>query len=229
MRSLAVRSAEDLGGGLSVVARLRADHARLEPLLDRLPGTAGEHEQELVERLCRVVSSRAVAAEAVLGPALRRHVPGGDALADGVEKKNRQVTELVVALEDTRPGDPDRSELLARTVEVLRQDARDAEVELLPRLQDAVDVGTLRRLGLAWEVVRRTAPPMRRVLRSASRHLDAVAHRREARRVLRSGDRPGTGFDYVSAITTRAIWTTETSEARARSLRCWSARSNDQS
>lgn len=229
MRSVDLQSPEGLGGGLSILTRQRADRTRLERLLDQLPGATGEQEQDLVARLCRVVSSHARAVEAVVWPALRRHVPDGDALVAGVEEEHQQVLELVAALEDTRPGDPDRADLLARTVEVLRQDVRDEEVALLPRLQDAVDAATLRRLGLAWELVRRTAPPMRRALRSASRHLDAVAHRREARRVLRRGDRPGTGFDYASAITTRAIWTTETSDARARSLRCSSARSNDQS
>jgi len=35
---------------------------------------------------------------------------------------------------------------------------RDEEDRLLPRLQEAVDDRTLRRLGVSWELVRRTAP-----------------------------------------------------------------------
>jgi len=41
---------------------------------------------------------------------------------------------------------------------VLREDVRDEEDALLPELQQRVTRGQLRRLGLAWEVVRRVAP-----------------------------------------------------------------------
>jgi hypothetical protein len=55
-------------------------------------------------------------------------------------------------------GSRERKDLLERLAEVLRQDVRDEEDELLPRLQEAVGPTRLRQLGLAWEVVRRTAP-----------------------------------------------------------------------
>lgn len=41
---------------------------------------------------------------------------------------------------------------------LLREDVRDEEELLLPRLQAAVSPAQLRRLGLVWELVRRTAP-----------------------------------------------------------------------
>lgn len=43
-------------------------------------------------------------------------------------------------------------------MEVLGEDVRDEEDVLLPRLQEAVAPAQLRRLGVAWETVRRTAP-----------------------------------------------------------------------
>ena len=52
----------------------------------------------------------------------------------------------------------DRQPVLDRLVEVLREDVRDEEDELFPRLQTRVSVAHLRLLGLAWEVVRRLAP-----------------------------------------------------------------------
>lgn len=48
--------------------------------------------------------------------------------------------------------------MLDRLATVLREDVRDEEDELLPRLQDALDVRRLRLLGVAWETVRRMAP-----------------------------------------------------------------------
>jgi hypothetical protein len=158
MRSLADQSVDELGGPLSVLTRQKADHVRLDRLLDRLPATSGDDEQELLNRICRLVFSHAFAEEAVLWPALRRAVPDGEELTTRVEQEHQEITELMAALERSRPGDPERSALIKRSVALLRQDVRDEEDELLPRLQAAVDAATLRRLGVAWELVRRTAP-----------------------------------------------------------------------
>lgn len=158
MTSLADQTTQELGGPLSVLTRQKADHLRLNLLLDQLPGTDGEREHELVNRICRLVFSHAFAEEAVLWPALRRAVPDGDELTARVEREHQEITEAVAALEATRPGDPDRAQLLERSVALLRQDVRDEEDDLLPRLQAAVDTPTLRRLGATWELVRRVAP-----------------------------------------------------------------------
>jgi hypothetical protein len=89
--------------------------------------------------------------------------------------------------------------VLDRLADVLREDVRDEEDQLLPRLQQRVPVGRLRRLGLAWELVRRVAPTRahpvvaRRppgnvlaalplsVLDRARDRVDAVLHRGPAR------------------------------------------------
>lgn len=54
--------------------------------------------------------------------------------------------------------DPGRQPVLDRLAEVLREDVRDEEDMLLPRLQRELDLTTLRRLGVLWEVVRRISP-----------------------------------------------------------------------
>jgi len=158
MRSLADQTTTELGGRFSVLAQQKHDHARLDRLLARLPAASREAEQELLNRICRLVFSHAFAEEAVLWPALRRALPDGEALTVRVEQEHQEITELVAELERSHPGDPARPQLIERTVEVLRRDVRDEEDVLLPRLQDAVDVKTLRRLGVAWGLVRRTAP-----------------------------------------------------------------------
>src|SRR4051794_39989431 len=136
MRSLADQSAQELGGPLSVLARQKADHVRLERLLDELSCSNGEPQQELLNRIGRLVFSHAFAEEAVLWPALRRALPDGEELTARVEEEHQQITGLMSDLERSRPGDPGRSELIERSVALLRQDVRDEEDELLPRLQD---------------------------------------------------------------------------------------------
>ena len=109
-------------------------------------------------RMCRLVFTHAFAEEAVLWPAIRRALPDGEELTLEVEREHQEINELISAVERSRPGDPDREQLIERAIELLDKDVRDEEDELFPRLLDAVDHDELRRLGRAWELVRRTAP-----------------------------------------------------------------------
>jgi hypothetical protein len=158
VRSLSQQTVEELGGRWSVLHRQKRDHAELDRMIGRLVDNTGDEHDELINRICRLVFSHAFAEEAVLWPALRRHLPDGEQLTARVEREHQQITELVAELDRSARGDPARPALVQRTVAMLRQDVRDEEDLLLPRLQAAVDVRTLRRLGLAWELVRRTAP-----------------------------------------------------------------------
>ena len=80
MKSLALQSKSELGGGLSVLDRQKQDHVRLDRLLHRL-GEASAHEQDRVLRnIYRLVFPHAFAEEAVLWPVMRRVLPEGPAL-----------------------------------------------------------------------------------------------------------------------------------------------------
>ncbi|HEY4627640.1 MAG TPA: hemerythrin domain-containing protein, partial [Blastococcus sp.] len=152
------QTVHELGGPDSVLARQREDHMELDRLLKELDGTAESAQEEVLERIDRLVFSHAFAEETVLWPVLRRVLPDGDALTLRVEKEHQEVNELVSALEADGPDDPRRAARLARLVEVLREDVRDEEDVLLPRLQEAVSAEELRRLGRRWELMRRLSP-----------------------------------------------------------------------
>ena len=158
MRSLAVQTVEELGGRWSILHRQKRDHIKLNGMLERLPDTSGDEREELLNRISRLVFSHAFAEEAVLWPALRRSLDDGEELTTRVEREHQEITELVAALEQTATEDPKLPELIHRTTAMLRQDVRDEEDPLLPRLQETVDPRTLRRLGMSWELARRTAP-----------------------------------------------------------------------
>ncbi|MHA7261797.1 hemerythrin domain-containing protein [Arthrobacter sp. TMN-37] len=156
--SVAEQSAAQLGGSLSVLVRQKRDHEKLNALLQELEGTAGRQQDEVLRRIYRLVFPHAFAEEAVLWPVMRRVLPDGGDLTLEVEQEHQEVNELVTRLESLEDGNPERGPLLDRLVAVLREDVRDEEDALLPRLQERVGVRRLRLLGLAWEAVRRTAP-----------------------------------------------------------------------
>jgi hemerythrin superfamily protein len=157
-RSIAHQTVEELGGPGSVLVRQRADHKELDRLLNELDGTTGRVQDEVLTRIDRLVFSHAFAEETVLWPVLRRVLPDGDALTLQVEQEHQEVNELVRALERDGVDDPRRPARLARLVEVLREDVRDEEDVLFPRLQEAVSPDELRRLGRRWGLMRRLSP-----------------------------------------------------------------------
>ena len=158
MRSVADQTTRELGGALSVLARQRSDHVELDALLRELRGAEGDHEALVLMRIHRLVFPHAFAEESVLWPLMRRVLDDGQELTLEVEREHQEVNEIVTTLETLPSGDPGRAPLLDRLVEVLREDVRDEEDELFPRLQERVRVRDLRLLGIAWEAVRRTAP-----------------------------------------------------------------------
>jgi hemerythrin superfamily protein len=157
-RSIADQTVEELGGSGSVLVRQRNDHVELDRLLTELDGTTGTEQERVLRRIDRLVFSHAFAEETVLWPVIRRVLPDGEALTLQVEEEHQEVNELVAELETLPHDDPRRAQRLARLVEVLREDVRDEEDEMFPRLQEALDPAALRRLGLQWEVARRVSP-----------------------------------------------------------------------
>ncbi|WP_148572589.1 hemerythrin domain-containing protein [Nocardioides caldifontis] len=165
MRSLAEQTEAELGGTWSVLVRQKRDHVELdrllrdlETLVDREGPERTPAQEAVLHRIARLVFPHAFAEESVLWPELRRRLPDGEALTLQVEQEHQEVNELWTSLEAGELPLEKRRAALDRLVEVLREDVRDEEDQLLPRLQEAVDERRLRRLGAAWEAVRRTAP-----------------------------------------------------------------------
>ena len=157
-RSIAEQTVDELGGPGSVLTRQRRDHVELDGLLTRLRTSTGPEQDEILTQICRLVFSHAFAEESVLWPAVRAALPDGERLTLEIEREHQAINEVVTRLETMPPGSPERPALIDEMVELLQHDVRGEEDELLPRLQQAVDVRTLRRLGRSWELVRRTSP-----------------------------------------------------------------------
>ena len=159
MTSLAEQDDRQLGGPLSILTRQKRDHVRLDLLLKRLATSSpGAEEEATLQAIARLVFPHAFAEESVLWPAARRVLPDGEQLTLQVEREHQEVNELWTRLERLPSGSPERSTAIVRLTEVLREDVRDEEDDLLPRLQQALGPRRLRVLGVAWEAVRRTAP-----------------------------------------------------------------------
>jgi hypothetical protein len=158
MRSLSEQTRSELGGSLSVLAMQKRDHEHLDRLLHQLELATEAERAPVLLRIHRLVFPHAFAEESVLWPMIRRHVGGGERMTLHVEQEHQEVNEIAVELQDPELSEPDRETRLRRLVAVLRDDVRDEEDVLLPRLQARMSTAALRRYGVAWWVVRRIAP-----------------------------------------------------------------------
>lgn len=158
-RTIAEQTVEELGGRDSVLARQRRGHVEMDRMMDEyqvLPD--GEDRERVLKEIVQLVFSHAFAEETVLWPAVRRFVAEGQELTSRVEDEHQQINGLVADIERLEPADPEREQKVQQVFALIRQDIRDEEDLLLPRLQDTLDGAQLRRLGAGWETVRRTAP-----------------------------------------------------------------------
>ncbi|WP_114558611.1 hemerythrin domain-containing protein [Desertihabitans aurantiacus] len=156
--SIARQTERQLGGPRSVLVRQQRDHQELDRLVHAIDASTGREREELLTDLARLVFPHAFAEESVLWPVIRRAMPEGRELTLQVEQEHQEINELWSQLEQTTPGDGRHEQLWPRIVGLLREDVRDEEDELLPRLQERVGRRELVRMGLAWEAVRRIAP-----------------------------------------------------------------------
>lgn len=158
-RTIEDQTVEQLGGEGSVLVRQRRDHAQMDRLMDRHQALQDGAERERVLReLVQLVFSHAFAEETVLWPAVRRAAADGEELTSRVEEEHQEINDLVTDVERLDPGSAEREEKVLRVFALIRQDIRDEEDLVLPRLQEALGAGRLRRLGAAWETVRESAP-----------------------------------------------------------------------
>ncbi len=158
MKSLAQQSVAEMAGNASVLSRQKRDHIKLDELLHRLGDARVSEQDAILLKIYRLVFPHAFAEEAVLWPVMRRVLPDGQELTLRVELEHQEINELATRLESLVHGSGERQQVLVRLVELLREDVRDEEDVLLPRLQSQLTASQLRRLGMAWEAVRRTAP-----------------------------------------------------------------------
>ncbi|MFI8214509.1 hemerythrin domain-containing protein [Streptomyces sp. NPDC085932] len=157
--TIETQSVDQLGGPGSVLARQRRDHAEMDRLMDRYRALEdGAERERMLKEVVQLVFSHAFAEETVLWPAVRRAVPDGEELTSRVEEEHQEINDLVAEIERLQPGTAERDERVERVFALIRQDIRDEEDLVLPRLQEALDAARLRRLGAAWETVRRSAP-----------------------------------------------------------------------
>ncbi|MEV6206204.1 hemerythrin domain-containing protein [Kitasatospora sp. NPDC051914] len=146
------------GHGGDVVKELETDHREVEELFAQILKATGGHRKALLDEVTIELVRHSVAEEAHLYPAVRKHVPGGDAMADREVEDHARVERLLKEIEDRDADDAALAGLATTLVEEVTSHIRDEEQNLFPALRAACSKADLDQLGDSVRLSKSTAP-----------------------------------------------------------------------
>ena len=141
---------------------LLADHRTVDRLFDRFEAltdtTDVEGKRALVREITRELSIHASIEEQHFYPAVREHLPQGDAVAQEGLDEHHGVQDLLLAIEDTDPAEPKYDERVTMLIREVRHHVIEEETEILPGLRQHVGEEVLLQLGERLREAKVTAP-----------------------------------------------------------------------
>ncbi|MFJ3718436.1 hemerythrin domain-containing protein [Streptomyces sp. NPDC090057] len=149
-----------MGHGGNVIQELTTDHREVEEIFGRIeamPPGSGER-KKLADQATIELVRHSVAEEAYLYPAVRKHIEGGDALADKELQDHAQAEQIMKDLEGLDADDARFDTLMTRLMSEIRSHVADEEQNLFPRLQAACPPEALDELGEKVRKAKKTAP-----------------------------------------------------------------------
>ncbi|MDQ0579160.1 hemerythrin domain-containing protein [Streptomyces rishiriensis] len=149
-----------MGHGGNVIDELMTDHREVEELFGRIEALpSGAKDRKLcADQVTMELVRHSVAEEAYLYPAVREHVPGGDALADKELEDHAQAEQIMKDLEGCQADDPEFDRLVGMLMREIREHVADEEQNLFPRLRAVCPAEALDDLGDKVRRAKKTAP-----------------------------------------------------------------------
>ncbi|MGD9482605.1 hemerythrin domain-containing protein [Streptomyces sp. TRM70308] len=149
-----------MGHGGNVIDELTTDHREVEELFGRieaLPPGDGQRKTYAEQATIELVR-HSVAEEEYLYPAVRKHVPGGDSIADKEIADHAEVEQVMKDLERCEADDPEFDRLVGKLMAEVREHVRDEEENLFPALRASTTPDELDQLGEKVRTAKKTAP-----------------------------------------------------------------------
>jgi hemerythrin superfamily protein len=142
-----------------VVEVLTHDHREVEEMFGELTGTINPDEQRrIVDDITIELVRHAVAEEMYVYPAVRRHVPDGDAIADKEISDHSEIEQALKDLENIAATDADFNTVTRRLIDDVLEHVRDEENTLFPLLAEHTSQEDLLKLGQQVQTAKKVAP-----------------------------------------------------------------------
>ena len=138
---------------------LTHDHREVEDMFGKLTEAADPDERRRVaDEITIELVRHSVAEEQYLYPAVREHVPGGDAIADRELSDHAEVENLLKELGKADLGSGDFAALTGQLIRTVNAHVQDEEHALFPALAGHASPADLRRLGEQVQIAKDKAP-----------------------------------------------------------------------
>ncbi|WP_327320567.1 hemerythrin domain-containing protein [Streptomyces sp. NBC_01235] len=149
-----------MGHGGNVIDELVTDHREVEELFGRIEAlpSGAKNRKLYAEQATMELVRHSVAEEEYLYPAVREHLPGGDALADKELEDHARAEQIMKDLEGREPDDPEFDRLIGMLMREIREHLADEEQNLFPRLRATCPADALDELGDKVRKAKKTAP-----------------------------------------------------------------------
>jgi hemerythrin superfamily protein len=144
---------------LDVVDLLTTDHHEVLGLLDEIrTSTASDRRRELADVVIGELVRHSVAEEMFVYPAMRQHLPDGDAAVEHDVAEHKQLEKLMRDWEGVDAADADFDRVLTELEQVLRDHVDDEETEQFPQLREHIPHADLVAMATRVEAVKKVAP-----------------------------------------------------------------------
>jgi hemerythrin superfamily protein len=141
-----------------VVDVLTADHREVVALVEQVPTADPAQRRDMADIIIAELMRHAVAEEMYVYPAMREHLPDGEAAVRHDIEEHQQLEEAMKDLEGLDAADPRFLEVLGRLEAVLRDHVQDEETEQFPQLRARVPQRQLVEMAGKVETAKKVAP-----------------------------------------------------------------------
>jgi hemerythrin-like domain-containing protein len=142
-----------------VVDMLTADHHEVLELVSQIRATDDTTaRRDMTDTVIAELVRHSVAEEMYVYPAMREHLPDGDAAVQHDIEEHQQLEETMKALESLDTGDADFLQALDELEQVLRDHVTDEETEQFPALRQHLSAEQLQEIGHMVETAKQVAP-----------------------------------------------------------------------
>ncbi|MEV8566720.1 hemerythrin domain-containing protein [Streptomyces sp. NPDC051322] len=149
-----------MGHGGDAIQELTTDHREVEEIFARIEALpAGDPQRKkLADQATIELVRHSVAEETHLYPAVRKYLPGGDAVADKEIEDHTTAERTMKQLESCQADDADFDRLISELMREIRSHVEDEENNLFPQLRQAAGSEDLEALGEKIRSAKKTAP-----------------------------------------------------------------------
>ena len=145
-------------GQQDVVDVLTTDHREALSLVEQIPTADPESRRDMADTIIAELMRHSVAEEMYVYPAMREHLPDGEAAVQHDIEEHQELEEAMKGLESLDSADPRFLEVLGQLEAVLRDHVRDEETEQFPQLRARVPREQLVEMAAKVETAKKVAP-----------------------------------------------------------------------